>query len=79
MEKPGCERFIQRQLDGLADLGLSPEALKREEALLRAGLERNHLLFALFQRRQAASSSEAVGHKKKPSSSEATGVKERPA
>ena len=55
MEKTACERFIQSQLDGLAALGLSPEALKREEALLRAGLDRNHLLFALFQRvREAA-------------------------
>jgi hypothetical protein len=29
------EDFIRRQLEGLAALGLSPAALKREEALLR--------------------------------------------
>ena len=31
------EAFIARQLQGLAGLGLSPEALKREEVLLRGG------------------------------------------
>jgi hypothetical protein len=31
------ERFIQRQLAGLAELGLSKDALAREEALLRGG------------------------------------------
>jgi hypothetical protein len=31
------ERFIRRQLAALRDLGLSPEALAREEALLRGG------------------------------------------
>ena len=50
MEKDGAERFIQSQLEGLAGLGLCREALRREETLLRAGLDRNHLLFALFQR-----------------------------
>ncbi|HWC62790.1 MAG TPA: hypothetical protein VG501_04145 [Rhizomicrobium sp.] len=29
------EDFIRRQLEGLRDLGLPPQALKREEALLR--------------------------------------------
>lgn len=32
------ENFIRRQLAALRDLGLSPEALAREEALLRGGL-----------------------------------------
>jgi hypothetical protein len=31
------ERFIRRQLDALGELGLSQEALAREEALLRGG------------------------------------------
>jgi hypothetical protein len=31
------EDFIRRQLEGLRALGLSPDALKREEALLRGG------------------------------------------
>jgi hypothetical protein len=31
------ENFIRRQLAGLQALGLSEEALKREEALLRGG------------------------------------------
>jgi hypothetical protein len=32
------EHFIQRQLAGLRTLGLSEDALKREEKLLRGGL-----------------------------------------
>ena len=32
------EHFIQRQLAGLRALGLSEDALKREEKLLRGGL-----------------------------------------
>jgi hypothetical protein len=31
------ERFVQRQLAALRDLGLSPDALAREESLLRGG------------------------------------------
>ncbi len=31
------EDFIRRQLAGLKDLGLSDEALRREDALLRGG------------------------------------------
>lgn len=64
MEKDTGERFIQNQLEGLARLGLCAEALRREEALLRSGLDRNHFLFALFRRLREASNSEAVGHKK---------------
>lgn len=76
MRKDRGERFIQSQLEGLARLGLGPEALKREEALLRAGLDRDHILSALFQRLHRASS-DAIGHKNQAATSEAAGPTKR--
>jgi len=51
MTETAWTRFVERQLAALKELGLSPEALARERALLQSGVLQTAWLAALAQRR----------------------------
>ncbi len=51
MTETAWTRFVERQLAALKELGLSPEALAREKALLQSGFLQTAWLSGLTQRR----------------------------
>ena len=50
MTKTAWDRFVERHLAGLKELGLCEDALHREHALLQAGFLRDAWLALLAQR-----------------------------